>query len=94
MIDAGTKSFFSDKSAAFGVYGLIKGMPDVHLVRAYEEHGVLEMDASQGNLKVGDKVEVIPNHVCPAVNLFDELTGVRNDKVELTWKVAARGLLK
>jgi D-serine deaminase-like pyridoxal phosphate-dependent protein len=69
-------------------------MPHLHLVRAYEEHGVLKVDSSAGKLKVGDKVEIIPNHVCPAVNLYDELLGVRNDAVTLTWKVAAMGLLR
>jgi len=94
VIDAGTKSFFSDKSSDFGVYGLVKGMPNVALVRAYEEHGVLEVDTSEGELKVGDKLEIIPNHVCPAVNLFDELVGVRNDNVTVNWKVNARGKLR
>ena len=94
VIDAGTKSFFSDKSSAFGVYGLVKGMPHVKLVRAYEEHGVLEVDPAGGKLKVGDKVEIIPNHVCPAVNLFDELIGVRGDVVTTNWKVVARGKLR
>jgi len=92
VIDAGTKSFTSDKAQAFGVYGLIKGMPDVSLVRAYEEHGVL--NTPKNKFRVGDKVEIIPNHVCPAVNLFDELVALRNDKVEAIWKVSARGKLK
>lgn len=93
IIDAGTKSFTSEKCSEFGVYGLIKNMPYVKLVRAYEEHGVLEIDTSKGNLKIGDKLEIIPNHVCPVVNLFDELIGIRNDIVETTWKVSARGKL-
>ena len=95
VIDAGTKSFFSDKSSDFGAYGLIKGMPHLTLVRAYEEHGVIKVDPSvEKGLKVGDKLEIIPNHVCPAVNLFDELIGVRNNTVTLIWKVAARGMLR
>ena len=94
IIDAGTKSFFSDKSSDFGVYGLVKGMPHVALVKAYEEHGVLKIDSSKGKLKVGDKLEIIPNHICPAVNLFDELVGIRNDNITLIWNVAARGKLK
>lgn len=93
VIDAGTKSITSEKCADFGVYGLIKNMPHVRLVRAYEEHGVLEVDTSKGSLKVGDKLEIIPNHVCPVVNLYDELIGIRNDIVETTWKVSARGKL-
>jgi D-serine deaminase-like pyridoxal phosphate-dependent protein len=94
VVDAGTKSFTSDKAQAFGIYGWIKGMPDIQLIRAYEEHGVLKFDSSRIKLKVGDKLEIIPNHVCPAVNLFDELFVVRNEKVETMWKVSARGKLR
>ena len=94
VIDAGTKSLMSEKAKDFGVYGLVKGMPYISLIRAYEEHGVLQVDPPKGRLKVGDKVEIIPNHVCPVVNLFDELVGLRNGVVETTWKVAARGKLQ
>ncbi len=92
IIDAGTKSYTSDKAQAFGVYGIVKGMPDVKLIRAYEEHGVLSIP--KGKLKVGDKVEIIPNHVCPVVNLYDELIGLRKGKIETVWKVSARGKLR
>ena len=94
VIDAGTKSLFSDKSSVFGTYGLVKGLPHVSLPRAYEEHGVLSVEPSAEKLKVGDKMEIIPNHVCPVVNLFDELVGVRNDSATVTWSVAARGKLR
>jgi D-serine deaminase-like pyridoxal phosphate-dependent protein len=33
-------------------------------------------------------VRIVPNHVCVAVNLFEELVGVRNGAVELRWPVA------
>jgi D-serine deaminase-like pyridoxal phosphate-dependent protein len=69
-------------------------MPSVALARAYEEHGVLTIDPSVSKLKVGDKLEVIPNHVCPVMNLFDEVVGVRNNNVTVTWNVAARGKLR
>lgn len=94
VIDAGTKSVFSDKSSDFGAYGLVKGMPHITLIRAYEEHGVLRIDPESAKPKVGDKIEVIPNHVCPAVNLFDELIVVKDENVVANWKVAARGKLQ
>ena len=42
---------------------------------------------------VGDIVTVIPNHVCVAVNMVDELVLVQNNKVLKTIPVAARGML-
>ncbi len=43
---------------------------------------------------VGDRVEIIPNHICPAVNLTDELVIVRDGHVVDHWPVAARGKVR
>ncbi len=43
---------------------------------------------------VGDRVEVIPNHVCPTVNLMDELLIARDGQIVDAWKVAARGKVR
>jgi D-serine deaminase-like pyridoxal phosphate-dependent protein len=40
---------------------------------------------------VGDRVELIPNHICPAVNLYDRLVVQRDGVVQGSWAVAARG---
>ena len=36
-------------------------------------------------------VVIVPNHVCPTVNLYDELSVVEDGQVVDTWPVAARG---
>jgi D-serine deaminase-like pyridoxal phosphate-dependent protein len=91
VVDAGTKVLFSDRFATLGVLGLVKGRPDLALVNANEEHGMLKVKPGGAGVKVGDKLEILPNHVCPAVNLFDELAAVRAGRVEAVWKVKARG---
>ena len=40
---------------------------------------------------MGDRVRVIPNHLCVVVHLNDVIAGVRGDIVETRWPVAARG---
>jgi len=40
---------------------------------------------------IGDRLCFIPNHVCTAVNLADEIVGVRDGRVETIWPVLARG---
>ena len=40
---------------------------------------------------LGEVVAIIPNHVCPVVDLFDELTVVHADGSVETWPVDARG---
>jgi D-serine deaminase-like pyridoxal phosphate-dependent protein len=43
---------------------------------------------------IGDRVEIIPNHVCAAVNLFDTLVAVRGGEVVTTWPILARGKVR
>lgn len=91
VLDAGSKALSLDKGAHghSGVegHGIILGQPDLRLVRLSEEHGVAEGEAS---LNVGDVVEIVPNHACTVVNLFDEVE-VWNESGYVVWEVAARG---
>jgi len=100
VVDAGTKAVAADRGMIGGtvplaqdVYGGVKGQPGWAFTRASEEHGVLERrgDGRADNLRVGDRVELIPNHICPAANLHDRLHVQRGGKVLGTWDVAARG---
>jgi D-serine deaminase-like pyridoxal phosphate-dependent protein len=43
---------------------------------------------------IGGQVEVIPNHVCPVVNLHDELFVLEGDEVAVTWPIAARAKVR
>jgi D-serine deaminase-like pyridoxal phosphate-dependent protein len=56
-----------------------------------EEHGHLDISSSGRKYKVGERLRVLPNHVCTAVNMHDYLYGVRNGEVEKVWEIAARG---
>jgi D-serine deaminase-like pyridoxal phosphate-dependent protein len=56
-----------------------------------EEHGHVTI---QDSAKVGEKVWVIPSHVCPSVNLCDEVWYGRDGNVEGKWTVAARGKVR
>ena len=71
-------------------FGLIAGTPHV-LKFLNEEHGVIEMAEPSDTPRVGDRVRVIPNHVCVVSNLFDRVNLIRGDQVIETVPVAARG---
>ena len=94
VIDAGSKVLTSDTNPANPGHGLIVDYPDAVIARISEEHGVVELPESARGLKVGDKIEIIPNHVCPTVNLQDELYLIRNDSVVEAWPVIARGKVR
>ncbi len=89
VVDAGSKSLAMDPHREGG-HGHVVGMPAVRVDRLSEEHGVLEF-APDLPLRVGQRLEIIPNHVCPAVNLFDRMYGVRNGKVEREIPIEGRG---
>jgi D-serine deaminase-like pyridoxal phosphate-dependent protein len=59
-----------------------------------EEHGFIDLTHAETGFSVGDRVHVIPNHICVAVNLHERVYGVRGDEVEEVWTVDARGKLQ
>ena len=64
------------------------------LARLNEYHGFLAVAAGETRPSVGTVVPVVPNHVCPVVNSFEELIVTDTDGTMLErWPVAARGLL-
>ena len=93
VIDCGTKTLTSD-SHADGANGGIVGMPEARLRALNEEHGYLDVSRLDERPRLGDRLQVIPNHACGCVNLHDGLLAVRNGVVEQVLRVAARGLIR
>jgi D-serine deaminase-like pyridoxal phosphate-dependent protein len=93
VIDAGTKTLSSDLVAPdIGRgYGLLLDYPDAVLERLNEEHGVIDLSASARKPVLGERVRILPNHVCVVSNLHDAVVAVRQGQVVDTWPVAARG---
>jgi D-serine deaminase-like pyridoxal phosphate-dependent protein len=96
VIDAGSKSMSSDggDGPPFPGRGVIAGRPDLRLDFLTEEHGVGHIEPGDGDLRVGDRLEVIPLHVCSCVNLFDVAAGVRGGTVEREFAIAGRGKVR
>jgi D-serine deaminase-like pyridoxal phosphate-dependent protein len=92
VIDAGTKAFSSDggDGPPLPGRGFVVGRPDLILDFMSEEHGVGHR-TSDHCLEIGERLEVIPLHVCAAVNLFDRAYGIRGGAVEQVIPIAARG---
>jgi D-serine deaminase-like pyridoxal phosphate-dependent protein len=93
VIDAGTKSLSSDlvaPSAGPG-YGLILDYPDAVIERLNEEHGVIDLSRCKTKPSLGERIRILPNHVCVVSNLHDDVVLSRDGRVIDTWQVAARG---
>jgi len=95
IIDGGSKTFSSD--AYWGPqpsYGHFVDSPRATFTKMNEEHGFLDISRTGRQLKVGDKLRIIPNHVCVAVNLHERIYGARGETVEDCWTVEGRGKLQ
>src|SRR5207247_2545877 len=90
VIDAGSKALPADlRVAGLTGFGIVLGHPGVTLERLSEEHGVLVSEGSI-DLRVGDRVAVIPAHACTTVNLHPALLVVADSHSR--WEpVDARG---
>ncbi|MGB3306063.1 MAG: alanine racemase [Thermomicrobiales bacterium] len=94
VLDTGSKSLAMDPSKSHPGHGYIVGHPDVIISKLSEEHGVCEVPEGETGFELGDRVEIIPNHICPTVNLMNELFIARDGKIVDTWPVAARGMVR
>lgn len=91
VIDAGAKTLTTAFDETYG-YGLVQGVEGARLSRLSEEHGVVSLSNPAVDVRVGDRVTVIPIHVCVAVNMQRELYVVDGDEVVDTLPIDA-GLL-
>jgi len=93
IIDGGSKTFSSDRHLAGDGrgFGIIKSDPEAELEQLSEEHGHLNISRSTHKYRVGERLAIIPNHVCSTVNMHNRIYGVRGEQVENVWEVAGRG---
>ncbi|HUI54704.1 MAG TPA: alanine racemase [Bryobacteraceae bacterium] len=96
IIDGGSKTFSSDRpvNASEVSFGRLVEAPGARFYKMNEEHGFIDLAGAEREFSVGDRVRVIPNHICVAVNLHEQVYGVRGGNVEEIWKVDARGKLQ
>jgi D-serine deaminase-like pyridoxal phosphate-dependent protein len=88
VIDAGLKSLTTDSG-----YAEPKDLPGVEYTPNGDEHGSLSWESGSGfkGLEIGDRVEMIPSHIDPTVNLHDFYYAHRKGVIEEIWPVATRG---
>jgi D-serine deaminase-like pyridoxal phosphate-dependent protein len=87
IVDGGYKAFSTDRPftpKAVGLDGVTYGW-------AGDEHGRLDVTNASRDVKLGDRIEFIPPHIDPTVNLYDNIHALRGDRVEAIWPIAARG---
>ncbi len=93
VIDAGAKALGREplRVGTGDGFGELLDHPEVTVKGMSEEHGILDLSKTTWKPKVGDQIRIIPNHVCIVTHLNDSIYGIRGNKVETHWPVAARG---
>jgi D-serine deaminase-like pyridoxal phosphate-dependent protein len=96
IVDGGSKTFSSDRlpNTSEPISGYVLEAPAARFFKMNEEHGYVDISRAETEFSVGDRVRIVPNHVCAAVNLHDQVYGIRGDRVEEIWKVEGRGKLQ
>ncbi len=90
VLDAGSKALAADVCAAPG-HGHIVEYPDAIVEKLSEEHAVVDLSACGARPEVGERVRIIPNHVCVVSNLFDRAYLLDEGAVADVVDIAARG---
>lgn len=74
--------------------GLVKGSESFYIEKVYDEHGVINNAEFNTSVNIGDKIEIIPNHICPVVNLYDKGYLVSQGKIIQELTISARGKIQ
>jgi len=90
VVDAGSKALSKEGRGAGGTFGALLDRPEVTVSGLSEEHGILDLSATSWRPTVGERVRIVPNHVCVSANLQDALWAWDGDHLE-RWEQEARG---
>jgi D-serine deaminase-like pyridoxal phosphate-dependent protein len=73
VVDGGAKTLAADRNIPNpdSGYGYVVQYPKAKVVRLSEEHGEIDISTCDSAPKLGERISIIPNHICPCVNLHD-----------------------
>lgn len=91
ILDSGSKILGSDRPSWTTGYGRLMDHPEARITALSEHHATVSFPADTALPALGERLRVIPNHVCVAINLADDVTVVGKGTVVNRWAVTARG---
>ena len=94
VIDGGSKTLTNDPctTARDSGHGHVVEYPQAKITKLSEEHGQVDVSKCDRRPQVGERVTVIPNHICPCVNLQDGFWWLEEGRLQSS-TVDARGKL-
>jgi D-serine deaminase-like pyridoxal phosphate-dependent protein len=91
VLDAGAKMLTKDRADWLTGFGAIVGYPELVIERVNDYHGVVAAPPGADRPQLGAVVAIVPNHICPVVDLVDAVVVVEPDGSSAEWPVDARG---
>lgn len=95
VLDAGSKTLTSDRCgpAPDSGFGYLLDYPDARITKLTEEHGQVDVAGCANTPALGERLRIIPNHICVCVNMQSHVWWVEPNQPPEQIPVAARGLL-
>lgn len=94
VVDAGALSLSKDLGPTHlglePTFGEVKGHPELTVASVSQEHGMIRAAAPaaiEGKFKVGQRIEIIPNHSCLTEAHFDEYVVIEGGRVMDRWRI-------
>ena len=93
VVDAGALELSKDAGPPHvgpAAMGAVRGHPELTVATLSQEHGIIRAASPavlEGRFKVGERLEIVPNHSCLTAALFDEYHVVEDDRVVDRWKI-------
>jgi len=91
MVDAGAKALTKDKADWLEGYGAFPAYPSFVIERVNDYHGIARVPPGVARPRLGEVVAIVPNHICPVVDLVSSFHVVNEDGSSEIWPVDARG---
>jgi D-serine deaminase-like pyridoxal phosphate-dependent protein len=104
VIDAGWKTFGSESMIERREmpeffwngkpnYGYIQGRSDTRFARIAAETGwIYYMEGAKKDLKIGDRLKIIPNNTSCVINIHNKIYGIRKNDIEVVIPITGRCL--
>lgn len=74
--------------------GKVKDFDDVFVSSVFDEHAIIYHEGFRQTVQIGEKVQIIPNHICPAVNLHEKAYLIQDGEVVEELDIACKGKLQ